>query len=204
LAALIASYFVAFQFYYCVVEGCTHPANWLFHLPAEAQAAWVGSLGTLVAVWSAFALFWQEANEKREANRKAVQPIAYELLPKLTAIVHKFRRYLTPIPGAEIMLMKCARDGSLDKLTLPADTVWFSLLQDDEISALTELNALFNRYNLALDQYRVDGDLETHKSWALDLLHLMKAAESKTAALVIVLRTRYADGDWIAMPPESD
>jgi len=72
--AIVALHFIGFRVYYCVAEGCTHPANWWFHLPDESQAAWIEALGALSAVWWGGFLFWTERLEKQAIQRKLAEP----------------------------------------------------------------------------------------------------------------------------------
>src|SRR5258705_13942583 len=90
--AMVAFYFIGFRLYYCVKEGCTHPADWWFHLPAEAQAIWVGSLATVVTVWWAVILFRQDRREKDEVQRTAAQPAVYQLISELEVIQASFNK----------------------------------------------------------------------------------------------------------------
>jgi len=187
---IVAFYFIGYRFYYCVNEGCTHPADWWFHLGAEGQAAWVGSLGTLVAVWWGFVLFWQERREKRELQRKAAQPVAYQLISELEAIERKINNSGIFHPEAAKILAISTRHGKLNFDLLNVVTA-FALLRDDEVSALVKLNKSLEDFNGAAQ--RSGTDMSHAGSTGDDLLFYLKSARGCVVEVLGMLRSRYTN-----------
>ncbi len=186
--AIVAFYFIGFRFYYCAKEGCTHPADWWFHLPAEAQAAWVGSLGTLVAVWWGFVLFWQDRQQKREITRKAARPAVYPLISQIEAIEHRFNNLGLLHSEAAKILAVSAKSGEL-KQDLLAVNASLALLQDDDVAALAELNAALEELNDAAS--RCGTDLDYGGTTGEDLLFLAQKVQDCIREALSLLRSRY-------------
>jgi len=187
---VVAVYFIGFRVVYCVIEGCTHPADWLFHLPAEAQAAWVGSLGTLVAVWWGFVLFWQDRREKHEAQRVAAKPAAYSLIKELEAIDDRFKKLGLLHPQAARILATSAKAGRLRQELVNVDAASYAILRDDEVAGLTQLNGDIEAFNDAVGRY--GSDLNYGGSTAEDLLRFAQSVHRHTGGLLSTLRSRYS------------
>lgn len=115
----VAAYWIGFRIYYCSIEGCTHPANWWFHLEDEPQATWLGSLGALTAVWWGFFLFSRDRREKRELARKRAMPVAEALDEELKGVLAHFAQLGAQSPQATSALQLQIKKGSIGAIGIP-------------------------------------------------------------------------------------
>jgi hypothetical protein len=192
--ATVVVYIVGFRVHYCVTDGCTHPADWWFHLRAEAQAAWAGSVGTLVAVWWSFSLFWREREDKRQGRRKAAMAIAHDFITKLQGLRGDFEKLRLEYPDqAPMVVSKAAKRGDLRYALVDVGPSSLTLLQDDELAGLRGLNKELARLNEAAR--RSGGDLAPDGPNVKDLLLLAKIVETRIGGVLGLLTSRYYIGD---------
>jgi hypothetical protein len=196
---LVAFYFIGFRIYYCAYEDCTHPANWWFHLPAESQAAWLESLGTLVAVWWGFILFWQERREKREAQRRAAQPAAYLFISEIEPVHDRFKQLTLEHPEAPTLLAIKAKKGELKQALPGMDGTFLGMLQDDEAAELSQLNKELIQFNDAVS--RCGSDLNYGGTTGDDLLFRAKSIHRLVGVILDTLRSRYAPRPPLLLEP---
>lgn len=146
-------YWIGFRIYYCSIEGCTHPADWWFHLDDEPQAAWLGSLGALAAVWWGFFLFSRDRREKQELARKRVMPVAAALHEELQGVLQYFAALGAQGSQATSAFQVHMQKGSIVAIGVPKLTAAFTnpafveSIGSDEADQLYTLLESIRRYN---------------------------------------------------------
>jgi hypothetical protein len=140
-------------------------------------------------VWWGFILFWQDRQEKREAQRKAAQPSVYPLIIELEAIRARFNRLGLSHPQAAKILALSAKKGGLKQELVNLNPTSFALLRDDEIAGLNKLNKELEAFNDAVRRYGTD--LNYGGSTADDLLHLGHVVQRHVDEALNSLGSRY-------------
>ncbi len=184
---VVATYWIGFDIYYCSIEGCTHPANWWFHLSDEPLATWLGSLGALTAVWWGFFLFSRDRREKRELARKRAMPVAVALNEELDGILRDFDRLGVQSPQAAKALQIRMNAGSIEAISIPklegasANSTFLESIGGDEVDQLFTLLKSIRRYNDLVS--RQGGDVNYGGSTAGDLLNQYETIKSQVGQL---------------------
>jgi hypothetical protein len=190
-AALL--YLVAFRVLYCVREGCTHPADWWFHLRAESQAAWAGSLGTAAAVWWGVFLYRAESRSKREIQRRLALPAARRLIGQ----VQHALKPLIAVPQDQRQAVKYVRIKRHESIK-PADTSELRVVTDkpafaqtfqaDEVGALLDLVEELDHLNREVAEMATDPEPDKGAS---GVVWRVERIRQKAHELLGMLRGRY-------------
>lgn len=177
----VAAYWIGFRIYYCSIEGCTHPANWWFHLEDEPQATWLGSLGALTAVWWGFFLFSRDRREKRELARKRAMPVAEALYEELQGVLDHFARLGAESSEATLALQLQIKKGAIGAIGIPnlegasTNLAFLECISGEDVDQLFTALHSIRRYNeFAGKQGANSGDAESAAGDLLSQYHNIK------------------------------
>jgi hypothetical protein len=210
LAALFI-YFASFRLYYCIREGCTHPADWWFHLSEDSRAGWIEAIGTLTAVWWGFALFLREYREKLDRQRREAQPAAYRLIHELTEVQAYFTPLRVEYAESKTIIHHRIKDGELRAvettgLRATSDSPDFGrTFRSDDVTRLLTLLETIDSYNQEVSQlseYSAKDDVR------IDNIHVWaERAVKQIKSLLGILRGWYRprrtlESTEASLPPE--